>query len=51
MALKLDWQYWRDEDGNIVLGDLSFVTCAPDDPHRMTVVNIPEPEKDREKKP
>ena len=35
MALKLDVQWWRDADGNLVVGDTSIVTCSDDDPHRL----------------
>lgn len=35
MAVKLDWHYFLEKDGRIVLGDVSFVHCADDDPYRL----------------
>lgn len=51
MALKFSYQYWFDEKGEIQFGDSSFVTCADDDPYRLSDERIvieksPETEKD-----
>jgi len=34
MAIKTDQQYFIDEDGQLLLGDLSWINCSDDDPDR-----------------
>jgi len=35
MAIKFDQQYFIDEDGQLLLGDTSWVNCSDSDPHRV----------------
>lgn len=35
MAVKLDSQYFKDEEGQLLLGDTSWVTCSDEDPYRI----------------
>ena len=34
MAIKIDQQHFIDENGQLLLGDTSWVNCSDDDPHR-----------------
>lgn len=35
MAIKFDQQYSIDEDGQLLLGDASWVNCSDEDPRRV----------------
>ena len=35
MAIKFDQQYTIDEDGQLLLGDASWVNCSDSDPYRV----------------
>jgi hypothetical protein len=39
MAIKVDWAFSYDPNGEIRFGDCSFITCAENDPHRMRKVD------------
>jgi len=35
MAIKVDQQYSVDENGQLLLGDVSWVNCSDEDPYRV----------------